>query len=452
MPELSAPSSTITSQAEDAENKLKAASQKAKMDEEQFIQQLFLFLQKMFDPKLKQEIDPKELPDLLEKGGYQDLPTALNSAKNARGQTPLVQALQDQDFSMARILLDSGAEYDSLAREEYDIAIRSERGRESGDLITPPKDYIQSQPEKLHTVKEFGLILGLEITSVDGTPSQRGHVGPTYQLMTDAVKNYGQGRTEDPAKGDFKQISEAFAFANKEAKYQYSTPEGSPEAGKALSQRIQAGEVTSVPINCTGHAMGLSFVPVKGNPDKTYLVFTNRGEGAKPGEEGTRIYEVDKKDITPDFINNVMSGHDKGHSHAEVMKQIHQVTKEKAPVSVIDQKPQKYDNCTVANTRANIHGVLLCQEANRKGGFENVDPKTKKEVEDRYKDFTKDMKSQKVQQLEKALEKNPEDPDLKALAKAYKDKVTSKSMVAEKSEKFEKFEKTEESITMRSPQ
>ncbi|HHT0592536.1 TPA: Dot/Icm T4SS effector AnkD/LegA15 [Legionella anisa] len=450
MSNLTALSSTITSQAENAENKLKEASQKAKMDEEQFIQQLFVFLQKTHGSISEQEIDSqkKELTDLLEEGGYQDLPTALNSAKNARGQTPLVQALQNQDFPMARILLDFGAEYDSLAREEYDIAIRSERGRESGDLITPPKDYIQSEPEKLHTVKEFGLILGLDIISRDGTPSQRGHVGPTYKLMTDAVKKYGQGRTEDPAKGDFKQISDAFAFANNVAKYQYSTPEGSPAAGNALSQQIQKGEVTSVPINCTGHAMGLSFVPVEGNPDKTYLVFTNRGEGAKPGEEGTRIYEVDKKDITPDFINNVMSGHDKGLSHAQVMKQIHEVTQRKDPVSVINQKPQKYDNCTVANTRANIHGVLLCQEANRIGGFKNVNQETKDKVKDRYKEFTDDMKSKKVQQLEKALEKNPEDPDLKALTKAYKDKVTSKSMVAEKSEKFEK---TEESITMRSP-
>ncbi|QLZ67547.1 hypothetical protein FOLKNPGA_00319 [Legionella sp. PC1000] len=442
MPELSAPKSTIISQSEMAEDKLKEASQKAKMNEERFIQELFLFLQKMLDPKLKQEIDPKELPDLLEKGGYQDLPTALNSAKNARGQTPLVQALQNQDFPMARVLLDFGAEYDSLAREEYDIAIRSERGRKSGDLITPPKDYIQSEPEKLHTVKEFGLILGLEITSVDGTSSQRAHVGPTYQLMTDAVKDYGQGRTEDPAKGDFKQISEAFAFANKAAKYQYSTPEGSPEAGKELSQRIQEGKVTSVPINCTGHAMGLSFVPVEGNPDKTYLVFTNRGEGARRGEHGTRIYEVDTKDITPDFINNVMSGHDKGHSHAQVMKQIDQVTQNKAPVCIIEQKPQKYDNCTVANTRANIHGVLLCQEANRKGGFKNVDQKTKEEVKGRYKEFTDDMRSKKVQQLDKALEKNPEDPDLKALKKAYMDKPKSKPAVVEKSE---------ESINMRSP-
>lgn len=445
MNDLSAPKSTVT--AETAVTALKD-SQKAKMDEERFIQELWLLLQKMHGSILNQEIHPqkKQLTDLLEDGGYQDLPTALNSAKNARGQTPLVQALQNQDFSMARVLLDFGAEYDSLAREEYDIAIRSERGRESGHLITPPKDYIQSEPEKLHTVKEFGLILGLEITSVDGTPSQRAHIGPTYQLMTDTVKDYSQGLSNEPEKDDFKQIADAFAFANKEANYQYSTPEGSPEAGNALSKRIQAGDVTSVPINCTGHAMGLSFVPVEGNSDKVYLVFTNRGEGASPGKHGTQIYEVDTKDITPDFINNVMSGHDKGHSHARVMEQIHQVTKGEKPVYILEQKPQKYDNCTVANTRANVHGVLLCQEANRKGGFENVDQETKDKVKQRYKEFTDDMRSKKVQQLDKALEKTPEDPDLKALKKAYMDKPKSKSVVAEKSEE------SEESINnMRSP-
>lgn len=449
MPELSAPKSTITNQSEVVEDKLKVL-QKAKMDEERFIQELFLFLQNMRDSILKSQVDPQaQLTDLARDCGYQDLPTALNSTKNARGQTPLVQALQEQDFSMARILLDSGAEYDALAREEYDIAIHSKRGQQAlqQQIISPPEDYSPSSPEKLHTVKEFGLVLGLVITSVDGTPSQRAHVGPTYQLMTDTVKDYSQGRSKEPEKGDFKQISDAFAFANKAAKYDYSTPEGSPEAGNALSERIKSGKVTSVPINCNGHAMGLSFVPVEGNPDKAYLVFTNRGEGAG-GKHGTQIYEVDKKDITSDFLNNVMSGHDEGRSHAQVMEQIHQVTKGKEPVCHIEQKRQKYDNCTVANTRANIHGVLLCQEANRKGGFENVNQQTKDEVKQRYKDFTDDMRSKKVQQLEKALEKNPEDPDLKALAKAYIDKPNSKfsdtlkSVVAEQSE---------ESINMSSP-
>ncbi|KTD71374.1 Dot/Icm T4SS effector AnkD/LegA15 [Legionella tucsonensis] len=443
MPDLFAPKSTETAVAED---KLKDL-QKAKMDEERFIQNLFLFLQNMRDSILRSQLEQTSLDlktpltALAKDFGYQDLPTALNNAKNIRGQTPLVQALQNQDFSMVKALLDSGAEYDALAREEYDIAIRSERGR-GQQIISPPERYTPSPPVKLHTVKEFGLILGIEITSVDGTPSQRAHVGPTYQLMTDTVKDYSQGLSKEPEKGDFKKISDAFTFANKAANYQYSTPEGSPEAGNALSKRIQAGDVTSVPINCTGHAMGLSFVPVEGNSDKVYLVFTNRGEGASPGKHGTQIYEVDKKDITSDFINNVMSGHDKGHSHEQVMEQIHQVTKGEQPVYTLEQKPQKYDNCTVANTRANVHGVLLCQEANRKGGFENVDQETKDKVKQRYKEFTDDMRSKKVQQLDKALEKTPEDPDLKALKKAYMDKPKSKSAVVEKSE---------ESINMRSP-
>lgn len=427
MPELSAPQSTITSHSDVAQDKLKVL-QKAKMDEERFIQELFLFLQNMRGSILTQQVDQQNaLTNLAKDCGYQDLPTALNNAKNARGQSPLTQALQDQDFSMARALLDSGAEYDSQATEEYDIAIHSERGQQAlqQQIITPPEVYTPSRPDKLHAVKEFGLVLGIVMTSTDGIPSQRAHVGPTYQLMTDTVREYGQTCSKEPAKGDFKQISDAFAFANKTANFQYSTPEGSPEAGDALGKRIQAGDVTSVPINCKGHAMGLSFAPVEGNPDKTYMVFTNRGEGAA-GKYGTQIYEVDKKDITPDFINNVMSGHDKGQSHAQVMEQIHQVTQGKDPVCSIEQKPQKYDNCTIANTRANIHGVLLCQEANRKGGFENVNQETKDEVKQRYKDFTDDMRSKKVQQLEKALEKDPGNPDLKALAKGYMEKPNSK--------------------------
>nr|WP_233590618.1 Dot/Icm T4SS effector AnkD/LegA15 [Legionella qingyii] len=411
-----------------AQEKLKIVQQ-AKMDEERFMQELFIFLQNRRASILEQQFDLKTpLTELAKDCGYQDLPTALNNAKNARGQKPLVQALQDQDFSVARALLDSGADYDAQAIEEYDIAINSKRGQEAlqQQIITPPEAYTPSAPDKLHPVKEFGLVLGIVMTSQDGISSQRAHVGPTYQLMTDTVKEYSQSGSKEPAKEDFKQISDAFAFANKTANFQHSTPEGSPEAGDALCKRIQTGDVTSVPINCKGHAMGLAFMPVEGNPDKTYLVFTNRGVGAA-GKYGTQIYEIDNKNITPDFINNVMSGHDNGKSHAQIMESIKQVTQGKDPVCTIDQKPQKYDNCTIANTRANIHGILLCQEANRKGGFEHVNQEVRDEVKQRYKDFTSDMRDKKIQQLEKALENDPENQDLKALAKGYLEKTNSKS-------------------------
>lgn len=274
-------------------------------------------------------------------------------------------------------------------------------------------------------MKEYGLVLGIVMESTDKTSSQRAHVGPAYHMMSDAIREYSQDCKKEPAKKDFGQIADAFAFANKEAKFEYSTPEGSPKAGKALSDRVQEGKVTSVPINCKGHAMGLSFVPVEGNPDKTYLVFTNRGEGAK-GKYGTQIYEVNTKDVTPDFINNVMSGHDKGLSHGQVMAEIQKVTQGKEPISTIEQKPQKYDNCTVANTRANIHGVLLCQEANRRGGFDQVTQDVKDEVKGRYKEFTGDMRDKKIQKLEKEIQANPSDPDLKALAKGFLEKPNHK--------------------------
>ncbi|CAM2813901.1 Dot/Icm secretion system substrate [Legionella steigerwaltii] len=425
MKELSAPKSTVSPDV--AEDKLKAL-QKAKIDQDLFIQALFQFLQRMFDSTLKYEIDSEaktKLTDLAKDCGYQDLPTALNSAKNARGQSPLTQALQNQDFSLAQSLLDSGAKYDVQSMDEYGIAIHSQRGQQAlqEHTITAPEGAFQSRPDELHRVKEFGLVLGIVMVSVDNTSSQRAEVGPTYALMTEAVSDYSC--SNQPAKEDFEQIKEAFVFTNREAKFEFSTPEGSPEAGAALSERIKDREVTSVPINCNGHAMGLSFVPVEGNRDKTYLVFTNRGEGAK-GKYGTQIYEVDTKDVTPDFINKVMSGHDQGLSHAQVMAEIHQVTKGKEPIYTIDQKKQSYDNCTIANTRANIHGVLLCQEANRRGGFENVTPEVKAEVKGRYKQFTSDMRDKKVQKLEGLLQDHPSDPDLKALAKGFMEKPNHK--------------------------
>ncbi|WP_115703503.1 Dot/Icm T4SS effector AnkD/LegA15 [Legionella sainthelensi] len=426
MPELSAPNSTITSHTDIVNDKLK--EQNAKVDQERFMVELFALLQRKNDLLLQQQSEQlhASLQSIAQDCGYQDLPTALNLAKNARGQTALVKALQDQQFGLANTLLNSGARYDEQATAEFDIAIDSERGREAlaNHTISAPSSYTPSDPKKLHVVKEYGLVLGIEMTSKDGTPSQRAHIGPAYSLMTESVNDYSKSCANQPVKDDFKQIANAFNFTNNVSKFQGSNPTGTPEAGKELSKRIQAGEVTTVPVSCKGHAMGLSFAPVANDPNKTYLVFTNRGEGAeKSGKFGTQIYEVDKRDITPEFINKMMSGHFKGHSHDDIMANIQRVTKGKEPVSHIQQSPQKYDNCSIANARSNIQGILLCQEANRKGGFDKVN---KDEVKERYKDFSDDMKSKKVQELAKAITKNPENSDLKALAQGYLDKPGSK--------------------------
>lgn len=422
MTELSAPNSSITGGSDFLSDKLKE-QQKTKTDQEQFIRELFVFLQKKNDQILNGQFDQLQAPlkAIAENNGYPDLSTALNLAKNARGQTALVKALQDQEFGYANALTRSGAQFDALALDELDLALDSERGQKAlaDGTIALPDGFKSSDPQKLHIVKEYGLVLGIEMTSKDGTSSQRAHIGPTYKLMTNAVSDYSKSCSNQPEKGDFKQIASAFSFANDVAKYKNCTPTGVPVAGAALSQRIQAGEMTTVPISCKGHSMGLSFAPVAGDPNKTYLIFTNRGEGAeKSGKYGTQIYEVDKRDITPQFLNSMMSGHQKGLPHDQVMQQIHQVTKGKEPVCEVTQAKQRYDNCSVVNSRSNIHGMLLCQEANRKGGFDKVN---KEEVKERYKDFTEDMKSKKVQELGKALAKDPDNPDLKALAKGYID-------------------------------
>jgi hypothetical protein len=423
MSDMSAPKSTITKESDLAQDRLKE-QEKAKANAANFIMELFLFLLQNIALILKKQFDQLHtgLTEIAQRNGFSDLPSALNLAKNEKGQSPLVQALQNQDFAAARALHAFGAEYDDDARAEYDIAIHSQNGRQAleQNVITPPSSYSSSAPDKLHPVKAYGLVLGLEMTSVDGTPSQRAHVGPTYQLMTNSISDYSKSCKSEPAKGDFGQIADAFKFASKASGFQHSTPTGTPAAGAELCERIQAGKVTSVPISCKGHAMGLAFAPVEGDPNKTYLIFTNRGTGAgKDGHYGTRIYEVDKRDVTPEFLNSVMSGHDKGQSHDEIMKQMKQVTKGLPPVEKIDQAKQKYDNCTIANTKANTHGILLCLEANRKGGFAHVD---KEQVKERYKEFTADMSRKTVQKLADEFSKDPQDKDLKTLMTKYIEK------------------------------
>ena len=120
--------------------------------------------------------------------------------------------------------------------------------------------------------------------------------------------------------------------------------------------------------------MGLSIVPDGPGATAGYLVFTNRGDGCTSGEYGTQIYRLDDlKKADPEFINCVMNGNSTGTSHADIMKMMGQVTNNNPPIHTIAQKPQKYGNCTIANPRANIRGILLCQKALTKGGFDKLD-------------------------------------------------------------------------------
>ena len=386
----------------------KAHALKAKADNDLFFEQF----QRLIGLRLQADQLRDELAKAAQLSGFDSLSDALNRAQNSDGQSPLHKALQDQDFGTAKHLVDYGAVPGPVERAVYEVARDSKAAKEFG-LEIPSAEAGQ----KLHTVKNFGLVLGITMTSKDGTYSQYGHVGPTYKMMTDAVGSYAKS---NPGNKNFQDIAEAYSFTNKVAAFSDSTSQRNPQAGQDISDRIQSGKTTTIPINCKGHAMGMSVVPDGSGSNSGYLVYTNRGTGAKKGDYGTQIYKIDDlSKIDSNFVNSVMNGHSDSTSHQDIMSKIQTVTGGEPPVHTIKQKGQKRDNCTIANSRSNIEGILTCKKAIEKGGFDKLTQEDRNEIKAEYKDFTKHMREEKVNELAKALKENPEDTDLINLSKEY---------------------------------
>lgn len=361
-----------------------------------------LFLETLSADRLKAELE-----EAAKQTGFDNLRHALNFAQNKFGQSPLQQAFQQQDFSKANQLMDYGAEVGPVERSAFNVALDSEAASTSGFQRPSAKG-----PEALHPVKNFGLTLGVEMMSKDGTFSQLAEIGPSYNMMSQSVAKYAE---RDPK---FKEISEAFDFSNKTAGFSASTARNSPQAGEKIAERINQGKIATIPVSCEGHAMGLSVVPDGPGSKSGYMVFTNRGVGAE--QPGTQIYRIDDlSKVDGKFINSMMNGHAKGQSHDAIMKQIHDVAGNNPPIHEISQKGQKCDNCTIANPRSNVHGILLCQKAVEKGGFDKLDTQDHQNAKTDYKKFSNGMRSDKVDELVSAMAKNPKDEDLSNIAKEY---------------------------------
>lgn len=397
---------------QDKQSAAQALANQKKIEDDVFFNQLIgLFKENQQVESLKQA-----LQNLIQERQAHDQEqpfnqNAVNQVENQYGQSPLSYAFQNQDFNLAKILMDFGAQVGPLEKESFEIALDSEAAKDVGfhDLIQKKSGH--------HPAKKFGQVLGIKTISQDGTSSQFDHIEPTYQIMTDSVGSYA---AKNPSNQDMKAISDAFKFSNKTAAFANSTPQGIPKAGVEIANRIQSGKTTTIPINCKGHAMGLSVVPDGPDSKSGYLVYTNRGVGSKPGESGTQIYQIDDlSKISPELINDAMSGHSKGASYDKQMARLNEVTGGKAPIHTISQKRQKGDNCPIANSRANIHGTLLCQKAVAKGGFDNLVQKDFVDTKDNYKKFTHDMRQSHVNELASKLSKNPNDPDTRQFAKDY---------------------------------
>ncbi|MGE4349431.1 MAG: hypothetical protein AB7D28_06675 [Candidatus Berkiella sp.] len=335
--------------------------------------------------------------------------------KDQDGQTPLQKAITDGDFSGAEEQVRSGAPIGSPEKGALEFALESN---------TPVTKAFSSMdinkgvdPAQITTMKEFGVVLGIKATSEDGKTSQFAHIGPTYQMMSNSVSGYAKGLdAEHPQKQNFSKIGEAFEFSNEQAKFKLSEATNLSKGSEAIAKRAQSGEITSIPTSCKGHSMALTIIP--DGQGGGYMAFTNRGLHAQPDSKGTDIYRIsDLSKIDKDFVKSMMDGHNSGTSHEAIMAKIKSVADPKEPVQHIKQSAQKNDNCTVANPRANIEGILLCQKAIAEGKkVEDMDPKA---AQKEYKAFTQQMRAAKIDDLAQRIRSEPDNKDLKTLATRY---------------------------------
>lgn len=271
-------------------------------------------------------------------------------------------------------------------------------------------------PQNPLIVKNFGLVLGIDMISIDGTLSLWGHIGPTYQIMTDEVNYFA---SIHPDQRNFQDISEAFHFSNTASAFEKSISIRAPEASQELYERIQSGKLTTIPVSCQGHMMGLSYVPDGPGLTSGFLIYTNRGTGAK-GDCCTKIFRIDNSEkITPQFIHNMLQGLHSDTVYEAILSQIIAVTENKPPMYRLAHSPQKRENCSIANPRSNIQGILLCQKAILVGGFDQLSSADLESVKKEYKQFTFMMRLKKVNELAIKLKKNPFDSDLRVLASNY---------------------------------
>ena len=373
----------------------------------QLMEALFAQIMAILKSGASSEEKTEQLEELREQANVQSIQNLLNRANHPQGQSLLTQAFLDQDFNLASDLLDRGAEIGPVEKSAYDLALDSQNARDS-HLPMPSQ-------EGLHPVKDFGLMLGVDMHAEDGTHSQYGHIGPTYEKLTESISQCA----EQLGDKDVQEVSEAFNYTQAVTDFRFSTQTKS-DAGQALSDRIQQGKITSIPVSHKGHSTGLTVVPDGKDSKSGYVVFTNRGLGEDSKNHGTVIYKVDDlSKITPDRINKLMNGHSDGMSYRELKMNLAYMTEGKEPVHRIPQESQKVDNCTIANPRSNIHGVMLCQQAMRKQGFDKLEMKDFHDVNSKYAKFSTQMLQNKTEELAKKIEENPTTNLYKTLAKKF---------------------------------
>lgn len=270
-------------------------------------------------------------------------------------------------------------------------------------------------PSKLHPVKEFGLILNIYAKSIEGIPSEGTNMTQGHDFITNYITSYIADL--DPSvtvKSYFEQIQDAFEFTKETITYMNIN-----KAEELFLRRFKEKKITTIPIFCKKHAMGLSLVPDQN--DGAYLVFTNKGLGAKNKDRGTRIFRIpDLNKVDVHFIHKMMWGGFNETPFNNIIAAILNVVDHQHPIQYLKHSFQKIGNCTIVNPLCNIEGILLCQEGINRGiPVEEFPSDDLNIVQQYYKQFSHHLRESTIKKLAAMIKHNPLDPTLQILAKSY---------------------------------
>lgn len=273
----------------------------------------------------------------------------------------LLWAIQCQNYSVAQELIKQGVQANVMHYEALSFAL------ENHSRYT----HKTSAEQALHPVKHFGLALGFD-TTINGVRSQRAQMQQPFHLLTTQLKNYAHCLDAHHAfKNEFTAIANAYAYSEQAIQFSGSRV-SNPQAAQALAKRYHAGEIAVIPCGWKGHAISISLV-------NGHLVLTNRGESGNR-DFGTQIYKIAHPEkVNAAFINTLLTGIQNNATPNDILNTLGTVV-DPNPVMQIAAKSQKYQNCTYANPKSNVEGILTVLAMNN--------PKLKPVAHAAYKEMT----------------------------------------------------------------
>lgn len=343
---------------------------------------------------------------------YKNLFIAILKANDAKesGSKVLKRAIEDQNFIFANQMIAEGVLIDKDCENAFAAAMHT-----GSEVVERYYSYVGSDGFRSndfgigdfrhHKVKKYGLSLGVRFVASDGTSSGYGYTGPALDEITKRIGLHSKMDLK------FQEIYLANVRSLSVCNY-YGSRVRAEGASRAISDMVKNAcerGVVCIPCGFSQHMIGVYVVD-------GYLVVSDRQ--TRPGHTpGTKIYKITNPSAySPEVIETLITGMGKAKSKEEVMGSL-LCGVDPAPVYSIHQKAQKMANCTIANPKSAIEGVLFVQELRGASGA-HID-RVRKEAHLRYKEFTKDLRRTTVQDLIGDILDNPADDDLRGLAVAY---------------------------------